>query len=332
MTRAQKVVIAVAVAGALTTGVYEGREVIGLRRQVQELRPEQTRLPALRAQVQALQQELSAATNAVAALAAQNAALKQTPSEVLRLRGLLGRLNWEKAQIASTSALSKLTSNPELKKWLRNQLKTSFRDDYKAFAKSAKLSDEQTEKLTDLLSDEFMDNVAGQITTVLQNKPPLDEIKRIFAAQDASLQARVQELIGPEALAQYQEYNRNLGGQDFAREFKGQMTGSDEERTAKAKQLAQVFSETAQAVLAGAGLPVDELMPPAVSFRCLASEQESERVAKLGEDILHRAAANCGSFLTAEERAKLPQFGNKYIKDAKENMTSIRAYLAPMAE
>ncbi len=154
----------------------------------------------------------------------------------------------------------------------------------------------------------------------------------MFAAQDAALQQRVQELVGPDALAQYQEYNRNLPGAEFAKEFRGQMTGSDEERTAKAKQLAQAFQEATQAVLASAGLPADYLTPPTSTFRCIASEQESERIAKLAEDVLRRAAANCNSFLTAEERAKLPKFGTTYIRNAKDNLTYIRAYLAPMSD
>ena len=90
--------------------------------------------------MQALQRERDRATNALAALAAENAALKTNPTDVLRLRGEVGRLRRENAEIGSTSALSKITANPECMKSLRDQQKWGWPGSTKDLPSSANLT------------------------------------------------------------------------------------------------------------------------------------------------------------------------------------------------
>ena len=98
MTTIQKTIIAAVAAGAIVTGVYQARQVSNLREQVQTLEQQQEQQAALSNQVQELQRERDRATNALAALTAENAALKKSPNEVLKLRGEVGRLRQENAE------------------------------------------------------------------------------------------------------------------------------------------------------------------------------------------------------------------------------------------
>ena len=143
-----------------------------------------------------LQRDRDRATNALAALTAENAALKKNPNDVLRLRGEVGRLRQENAAMGSSSALSKVTAKAESRKLLRDQQKLGMGMIYKGFAKQMNLTKDQTDKLNDLLADHIMEDV-GQVTTVLRDKPPAQQLNALFAAQEAALQDQVQALARP---------------------------------------------------------------------------------------------------------------------------------------
>src|SRR5204862_3216727 len=115
----------------------------------------------------------------------------------------------ENATLGASSPLSKLTAPPEGREMVRGQQKFGMGLLYKGLAQRVNLNTEQTEKLNNLLADHVMENV-DLITTMLRDKPPLDQIDQKFAAQDAALQAQVQELLGADGAAQYQDYTRNL--------------------------------------------------------------------------------------------------------------------------
>src|SRR5664280_2797667 len=98
MTLLQKCLIGATLAAALGTSLYEANHIVGLRRQNQTLLEQQAPLAA---QVQQLRRERDEATNRLASLAEENA--RKNPSEVLKLRGEVGRLRQENSSVAATS-------------------------------------------------------------------------------------------------------------------------------------------------------------------------------------------------------------------------------------
>jgi RNA polymerase sigma factor (sigma-70 family) len=330
MTTIQKIIITAVAAGAIATGAYQARQVSRLRAQVQLLQQQQGQSAAPSNQLQALQHERDRATNALAALAAENAALKTNPSPVLKLRGEVSRLRRENAEIGSTNALSKVTSNPEMRKLLRDQQKTGMAMIYKGFAQRAKLTPEQTDMFNDLLADHIMENV-GHVTTVLHDKPAPEQMNELFAAQDETLKEAVQALLGPEGQAQYADYTKNLLSTLTAEQFKGMMTGDDAAKQEKAKQLSQVMQEEVQAALAGAGLPADYQTVPMLNFRNIASEQTGDQSLKLLDDIYQHAVARAGSFLSAAELAKFQEFKTTAINNTRAALTINRTIMAPIS-
>lgn len=89
MTTLQKTLVTATLAAAIGTGIYEARQASNLRTQVQTLQQQQA---ALTDQIQQLQSERDNATNWLASLADQNATLKRSPTELLKLRGEVARL------------------------------------------------------------------------------------------------------------------------------------------------------------------------------------------------------------------------------------------------
>jgi len=331
MTALQKAIITVTLAGAVAALLYQARQASSLRQQVQDLKQEQNAQAVLTHQVQELQRERDRATNLLAAVSAENAAFKKNPKDVLKLRGELGRLRQENADLGSTSGLSKLTANPETRKMVRDQQRMGMTMIYKEFAERLKLTPEQTEKFNDLLADHIMDNV-DRVTTVLRDKLTPEQMKELFAAQDATLKEKVQTLLGQEGLESYQDYGKNLLSSITAEQFKTKLTGTAVEKEEKAKQLSQVLQEEAQAVLSSAGLPANYQTVPMLNFSNIASEQEAERSLKLLEDIYQRAAARGSSFLSPEELEKFQEFKSAALTNNRSALVLNRTLMAPIGK
>jgi RNA polymerase sigma factor (sigma-70 family) len=330
MTTLQKTIVAVALAGTVVGLVYQARQVSSLRQQVQHQKEAQKAQAALKDQMQELQQEHHRATNALAAVSAENAALKKNPNAVLKLRNEVGRLRQENASLGSTSGLSKLTANPETRKMVREQQKMGMTMIYKKLGRRLNLAPDQTEKFHDLLADHIMENI-DLVTTVLRDKPTSEQMREIFTAQDVALNEKVQRLLGQEALEQYQQYGENLLSSITAEQFKQKLTGTETEKDEKARQLSQVLQEESQAVLSSEGLPKDYQTVPMLNFRNIASEQDAERSLKLLEDIYQRAAARGGSFLSPDEIAQFQEFKSLALTNNRSALTLNRTLMAPIA-
>ena len=333
MTTLQKIIITAVVAGAIGVGVYQARVASNLRQQLQTFKQQQDGQAALSSQAQDLQRERDRATNALAALTAlatEDAVRKKSPNEVLKLRGEVGRLRQENAQIGSTNALSKATANPEARKIVRDTQKLGMATIYKGFAQKMKLPPDQTDKLNDLLADHIMNDV-DHVTTMLRDKPMPEQMDALFATQDAALQQQVEALLGQDGLVQYQDYTRNLLSTLSAEQFKSLLTGTDAEKEQKSNQLRVAIQAAAQAALTDAGLPTDYQTVPMLNFRNIASEQAADQSLKLLDDIYQRAAAAGGSFLTAQELARFQEFKNAALNSSRGAITLNRTMMAPIS-
>jgi RNA polymerase sigma factor (sigma-70 family) len=331
MTTLQKIGITALAAGALVVGVYQARQVSKLREQVLTLQVQQEEQVALSNRVQALQAERDRATNALAELAAESATRKKGTNEALKLRGEVGRLRQENAKLGASSPLSKLTATPEAREMVRGQQKFGMGLLYKGLAESAKLSTEQSDKLNNLLADHVMENVE-LITTMLRDKPPLEQIDQKFAAQDAALQEQVREMLGADGAARYQDYTKNLLSSLTADQFKSMLTGTDAEKADKSKQVGQIMQDSVQAAVAAAGLPADYQPLPILNFGNIASEQEGDRSLQLLQDIYQRASTGLNGVLSPEELTKFQEFQNTAIKNNRQVLSLNRTMMAPLSQ
>lgn len=330
MTTLQKVVIGTVITGAVLTGVYQTKQASDLRGEVQELRLAHEHQIALSNQVEQLQAERDKATNAVAALLAENATLKKNPGEVLKLRGEVGRLRQENVAIGSSSAVSKLTSDPKATKLLRDQQKVGMGMIYRGLSQKLKLTPEQTEQLNDTLADHIMANVSN-VTAVLRDKLPLEQADQVFNAQENALQQQIASVLGPEGASDYQEYTRNLLQRLTVEQFKPQITGEEEAKAEKAKQLEQLLREEAQKVIAQNGLSPDYQLVPVLNFRNIAFEAEGEKSVKMLESIYQQVAERGASFLSPEEIEKWKKFKTSGVDNSRTILSLNHTMMEPIA-
>lgn len=326
MTTLQKAAITAVVAVAIGTGIYQTYQSSVLREQVKTLEKQKKDQQALAEQAQ---RERDRITNKVAALSGENANLKKMPTEALKLRGEVGRLRQENAAMGSTSALNKITANPETKKMLRDQQKVGMKAAYKSFVDRLKLPADQADKLNELLADHIMDNV-DNVTTILRDKLTAEQMNELFAGQDTVLAQKIQDLIGADGLTQYQDYTHNLIATLSGDQFKAMLTGGDKEE--KAQQIQDAILAATQSALASAGLPADYQTIPMLNFRNIASEAQGEQSLKLMDDIYAQAAAKAASFLTADELAKFAEFRKAAINSSRMALTMNRTMMAPLGK
>ncbi len=330
MSTTQKILFIAALAAAVGAGIYEANQASNLRAQVQTLQGQQEQQAAQSKELEDLRHERDRLAKAKEQLVAENATLKKRPSDVLKLRGEVGRLKQENASIGSTSAISKVTANPEVRKMLRDQQKLGMTMIYKGFADQAKLTPDQTAKLNDLLADHIMDNV-DHVTDILKNKTGPDEMNQIFAAQDAALQEKVGALLGPDGLAAYQDYTKNLASTLTAEQFKDSMTGSADDKTGKVAQLSQLMEQEVASALSNANLPSDYQVVPILNFANIASEQAQNQNLTLLSNIYQNVSAKAGSFLSADELTKFQTFTTTAIKNNGSALMLNRTLMAPIS-
>jgi hypothetical protein len=326
MTTLQKVVISTVLAAAVGVGLYQTKKVSDLRKEVRVLQEHQE---PLHREIAALKTERGRSSNLVASLTEQNESLRKRPTEVLQLRGEVGRLQTEKAAISRTAALSKVTATPEARKLIRDQQKGAMAEVYSKFARDSSLGDEKKEALNDLLADNIMDNI-DLITTVLRDNPDAAETERLFAQHEADLKRKVESLLGAEAYPKYQEYTRDLLANLTAQQFSGKLTGEIEDKKSKSAQLLNLMREEIQSVRANAGLPADFQVVPMLNFRNIASETVGEQSLKVLDQIFAGAAARSSAFLSPEELKKFEEFHKAAIEQNRAALAMNRMMMAPL--
>jgi RNA polymerase sigma factor (sigma-70 family) len=330
MTTLQKTLVAAAIVAVSVTATLLVQHPVQSK-----LRAENDALRRLQVeQADHFAAEAARLSNQLARVRSQTSLPSNGPStEVLKLRGEVGRLRQEKAAAGTEaksgpSLLSGLTDNPEMRKAFRIQQKAGMGILYKDFAKRLNLPKEQTEKFTDVLADDIMENV-DHITALLRDRKSPEEMETVFAGQEAALRDKVEAMLGPEGVSQYQEYSRNLLSKFSAEEFKEMLTGDNATKEAQAMQLSRLLQQETLNMLAEAGLSPDYQTLPILNFRNIASAEEAEKNLKLLESIYERAGAKAGSFLSAEELAKFSEYRAAAISASRAMLLVNRKMMSP---
>jgi RNA polymerase sigma factor (sigma-70 family) len=328
MTTLQKVIVATTIAIVTGAGIYEAHQASQLRDEMQELRQQQAPLAA---QIQQLQQERDDATNRLAGLREELAAAKKSPAEVVKLRGEVGQLRRENADINSTSPLSKITASPEMKKMVRDQQKATLKVLYAEYAKQLNLSPEMTDKFNDMMADHVMSNI-DLITQTLHDGKSQAEINQIFAASHADLQQQIQAMLGNDALTQYNDYTQNLGANLTAKQFAANLTGDDTAKQEKEDQLRQLVLQSTATALSNAGLPPNYQIVPTLNFANIASEDQGNQSLDLLDTIFSNVVAGSSAFLSPEEQASLQTFRTNAINNNRMGLILNRKLMSPLSQ
>ena len=299
-----------------------------LRAENETLRQEAAKVSTLQAENERLTKLVARTTNAPR----QN---NDQMNELMKLRGEVGLLRQSASETANKtngpSALSGLTASPEMKRLIRDQQKFGMAAIYGTFAKSAKLSKEQGDKLNDLLADHVMTNI-NHVTAILHDHKTPAEMNQIFADQEAVLVQNMQSLLGPDGQAQYEDYTRNLISHLTAEQFKRMLSGDDPTKASQSSQLYQIMQEESQQALARAGLDPDYQLVPTLNFRNFASAEEAERNLKLLDGIYENATERAKTFLSPKDADKFVEFRTKALENNRAALELNRKMMAPASK
>lgn len=327
MTTLQKSLLAAAAIAAIGAIAYQ-QQIIS---QFQRERAQTT--SRLEAAVSAAQQainERDAATNRLANAVAELARAKQTPGEVLKLRGQVGALRQEKTEIGNKSALNKITADPESRKMMRNQQKMGMAVIYTDLVKQLKLSPESTAKFHDVIADGVMDGI-DLVTQALRDKKSRSEIDSMFAEHETAVRAKVAEVLGETEAGRYDDYSKDILSSLSTIQFASNLTGTDEARATKKSKLLEAMREATAAAQTAAGLSTEYQTTPMLNFRNIASEEQAEVSLKLVQDVYARVAERATGFLDDKELKSFKEFTEKAVENNRAALIMNRRLMAPIA-
>jgi len=253
---------------------------------------------------------------------------KKNAADMLKLRGEVGGLRQEQAAAARQNTIGKSLANPETRKAIREHNKMVASGIYSDLAKRLNLTPEQTGQFDDLLADHAMENV-DLVMQALRDGKSQAEVRQIFAASDAAFQGKVQALLGDDALAQFQDYTKNLSSTMFVNAFAANLTGDADTVANKKSQLLQAMQNATQSALTAAGLPANYQTLVAGNPANLVSEDEADYNLQLKDNIFAKTAESASAFLSADELSKFQEMRADAIKNTRNYIIMERNLLSP---
>jgi hypothetical protein len=187
------------------------------------------------------------------------------------------------------------------------------------------------EKFNDLLADGVMDNV-DLITQALHDHRSEAEINQIFADENQQFQAKVQTLLGDEALAKYKDYTQNLLTSLTVAQFEPMLTGDKQAKADKMNQLRQTMQQATAAALNNSGLPPDYQVVPMLNFANIASENQGNQSVDMLDSIYANVIASSSNFLTSDEIASFQTFRTNAVNNNRAALSMNRTLMAPIAQ
>ena len=259
--------------------------------------------------------------------------------ELLKLRGEVARLRQQAASASAAALKAEKTSmlggmtqqNPEVVKLIRDQQKAGMGMIYKGFVKQMNLPKEQADKLNDVLADDIMQNI-DHATAVLRDGKTLAEMESLFAAQEAVLAGKIQELLGPEGFEHYEDFTRNLCSHLTAEQFKEMVKSEKPLTDAQAKQLYNLVKEETQLALGRAGLGPDYQSVPILNFRNIASPEMADTSLARMEEVYRQVETRGPEFLTPGQLAKFAEFREIALRNSRASLLMNRKMMAPVAQ
>jgi RNA polymerase sigma factor (sigma-70 family) len=211
MTTLQKTVVTAALAAVAGAGIYEARHAAQLREQIETLRQLQAPLAD---QIQQLQRERDDATNQVAGLVAENMKLaaKSNPDELLKLRGQVGSLRTQLAQIKADLPQPRkvVPQNDYVNLALaevREEMTNSTAKKIAGLKAKIGLTAEQERQMNDILQGDIEARAQNQVSVLTSDHSTAD-VKSQEKILNASEDAQIEALLTPDQQAAYQELNQ----------------------------------------------------------------------------------------------------------------------------
>jgi len=310
MTTLQKTLVTATIIALAGAGIYEGRQVSRLRKQVETYAQQQAPLAD---QIRALQQERDKATNQLAAVLEEKERTKDNTAELLRLRGMAGvarraiaETDQLRAQLASQSV--EATNNPvtgAMADAMKQAMEKQLENRLARMAASLNLTPEQARAAREILARQSQAMTAGMQQAVT-GKFDKAELTRL-AGGAGNPDEQIKKLLTPEQLAAYPTYQKEEAAQNASLAANHELLQLQTALDLTPNQLDGVyaalfevsfnqltespkgnFSSQAEALKWAADQKAKALAPMLTESQMQTYRQQQAQQAKLVEEILNR--------------------------------------------
>ncbi|HUI05596.1 MAG TPA: sigma-70 family RNA polymerase sigma factor [Verrucomicrobiae bacterium] len=229
MTTTQKILIATAaasVAVATSTAVYETHHTSQLQEEIRTLEQQQEPLTE---QVRQLRQERDGARHNVAVLQQENEQLRLDTAELVKLRGKMAQLQAPVGpSVAATgSKLAERLKNPQTRQEERTQQRWMIYNMYGGLSKYLNLPADEMDALKELLVERNMANLDALVS--IESQPEVDpkQLNEARTAVQAEYNRKIQDLLGPQDYAIFEDYNKSASFRWAVQTFKSELPVAD---------------------------------------------------------------------------------------------------------
>ncbi len=199
--------------------------------------------------------------------------------------------------------LSKMFSDPDMKKAMRGQQAMAARMMYGDFIKQAKLAPPDADKLMDLLADRQMD-AAGKGMELMagQSAGKAEAASKEIQDSHAAYDEQLKNLLGESGFKQLEDYDKSLGDRMMLQQYQAQFAASGQPlEDSQRDGLLKIMAEERAKVPATAFDPGNT--DPAAQFKALQSDQAMHDLLAHQTEINERVLARAGSVLSADQVA-----------------------------
>ncbi len=203
--------------------------------------------------------------------------------------------------------VARMMEDPGMRKMIRDQQRVVMNTMYEPLFKEMNLTDEEKEKLTQLMLDNAMKGVERARDLFSGGDPAKrDEATQSLGEELKQSQAEIKELLGEERFAQYEDYTRNMGNRMAVDQLKSQLaSGATPLQDTQAQQLLQIMREEHQMGSDSSGFAGGAANDPTQNLNAIASEEAMDQLFQKQEEINKRVADRATTVLTAEQSEAL---------------------------
>jgi hypothetical protein len=203
--------------------------------------------------------------------------------------------------------LARMMEDPGMRKMMLDQQRVVMNTMYEPLFKEMNLTNEEKEKLTQLMLDNAMKGVERARDLFSGGDPAKrDEATQSLGEELKQSQAEIKELLGEERFAQYEDYTRNMGNRMAVDQLKSQLaSGATPLQDTQAQQLLQIMREEHEMGSDSSGFAGGASNDPSQTLNAIASEEAMDQLFQKQEEINKRVADRATTVLTAEQSEAL---------------------------
>jgi RNA polymerase sigma factor (sigma-70 family) len=307
MTTMQKTLVAVVIAGAIGTGIYQAHEAASLRSQIQAVRQEEAD------EARRMEQERAKTSAAIAALTDENGHLKsgQSLTELLKMRSELGKLKQKAASAAAgnsnsaTKVLADLMNNSDARKLARIQIEEAVNNKYASLSQQLNLSPETKSKFVNLIVDAEM-NKKDLLAQVLSGDMDAQTGLQSRDQVKSDLQTQLTALLGDSGYEQYNQFTRNSNAGDLVKGL-NQALGENALNSDQSQQIQALFAAKPE-------IPIDDMD----LFR---SKESLDALFQTLVDRGHSDLQQAASFLSPQQLSAAYTIQSNYFNSIRTQLT-----------